>query len=113
MTATKAVTTRAVDHDARREAFAEVSRFRAEFHACLTPRGDALFESCDALSCTDGPVRALVAPALAPGCRRGHGVIPFPGRKGITGVPRASLIHRPIDERDRPLGLVAGADACA
>ncbi|MFE4756112.1 hypothetical protein ACFRIB_38810 [Streptomyces mirabilis] len=36
-----------------RDAFAEVPRFRSELYACLTARGDALFELCDALLCTD------------------------------------------------------------
>jgi hypothetical protein len=58
-----------------RDAFVEVSRFRTELYACLTMRGDALFESCDALLCTDGPVRTLVDPALAPEHRRGHGAL--------------------------------------
>jgi hypothetical protein len=56
-----------------RDALAEVSCFRAELFACLTARGDALFELCDALVCTDGPVRTPVDLALAPEHRRGHG----------------------------------------
>jgi hypothetical protein len=59
--------------DAQREAFALASHFRTEFYACLTKRQDALFELCDALLCTDGPVRTLVDLALAPEHRRGHG----------------------------------------
>lgn len=43
-----------------REAFATLSRFRAEFYECLSGRGDALFELVDALLCTDGPVKTLV-----------------------------------------------------
>ncbi|MFB6716851.1 NF041680 family putative transposase [Streptomyces sp. NPDC056237] len=58
-----------------RDAFAEVSRFRSELYACMTVRGDALFELCDALLCTDGPVRTLVDLALAPEHRRGHGAL--------------------------------------
>ncbi|MFE1328158.1 transposase, partial [Streptomyces sp. NPDC058741] len=58
-----------------RDAFAEVSHFRSELYACLTARGDALFELCDALLCTDGPVRTLVDLALAPEHRRGHGAL--------------------------------------
>ncbi|MFJ4773775.1 transposase [Streptomyces uncialis] len=56
-----------------RDAFAELSHFRSELYACLTARGDALFELCEALLCTDGPVRTLVDLALAPEHRRGHG----------------------------------------
>ncbi|MFG2335000.1 transposase [Streptomyces yangpuensis] len=40
------------------DAFAEVSHFRSELYACPTVRGDALFELCDALLCTDGPAGA-------------------------------------------------------
>lgn len=58
-----------------RDAFAEVSHFRSELYACLTARGDALFELCDALLCTDGPVRTLVDLALTPEHRRGHGAL--------------------------------------
>jgi hypothetical protein len=58
-----------------RDAFAEVSHFRSELYACLTARGDALFDLCDALLCTDGPVRTLVDLALAPEHRRGHGAL--------------------------------------
>lgn len=57
------------------DAFAEVSHFRSELYACLTARGDALFELCDALLCTDGPVRTLVDLSLAPEHRRGHGAL--------------------------------------
>ncbi|WP_249025593.1 transposase, partial [Streptomyces sparsogenes] len=57
------------------DAFAEVSRFRTELYASSTARGDVLFELCDALLCTDGPVRTLVDLALAPEHRRGHGAL--------------------------------------
>lgn len=64
-----------VHQDVLRDAFAEVSHFRSELYACLTARGDALFELCDALLCTEGSVRALVDLALAPEHRRGHEVV--------------------------------------
>ena len=32
-----------------------LSRFRVEFHRCLTARGDELFELADAVLCADGP----------------------------------------------------------
>ncbi|MEV8418627.1 NF041680 family putative transposase [Streptomyces niveus] len=80
-----------------RDAFAEVSDFRSELYACLTARGDALFELCDALLCTDGPVRTLVDLALVPEHRRGHGAL-YGGlnqgrvdvarlRRALAGVP--------------------------
>jgi hypothetical protein len=80
-----------------RDAFAEVSHFRSELYACLTARGDALFELCDALLCADGPVQTLVDLALAPEHRRGHGAL-YGGlnqgqidvarlRRALAGVP--------------------------
>ncbi|MES9512053.1 NF041680 family putative transposase, partial [Streptomyces sp. NPDC000609] len=80
-----------------RDACAEASYFRSELYVCLTARGDALFELCDALLCTDGPVRTLVDLALAPEHRRGHGAL-YGGlnqrqidvarlRRALAGVP--------------------------
>jgi hypothetical protein len=60
---------------ARVESLAVLSRFRANFHDCLTARADALFGLTDALLCTDGPVKTLVDLALAPEHRRGHGAL--------------------------------------
>ncbi|WP_327170193.1 transposase [Streptomyces sp. NBC_01336] len=57
------------------EAFATLSRFRAELYVSMTGRADALFELTDALLCSDGPVRTLVDLALAPEHRRGHGAL--------------------------------------
>lgn len=57
----------------RPDGFAELSRFRGEFYACLTRRGDALFELADAVLCADGPVRSLVELSLVGEHRRGHG----------------------------------------
>jgi len=54
---------------------AVLSRFRRDFHACLTARADELSELADAARCTDGPVRSLAALSLAPGHRRGHGAL--------------------------------------
>lgn len=80
-----------------RDAFVEVSCFRTELYACLTARGDALFELSDALLCADGPVRTLVDLALVPEHRRGHGAL-YGGlnhgridvarlRRALAGVP--------------------------
>jgi hypothetical protein len=54
---------------------AVLSRFRLDFHACLTARGDELFELADAVLCADGPVKTLAALSLAPEHRRGHGAL--------------------------------------
>lgn len=86
-----------VEHSVQRDAFAMVSGFRSELYACLTARSDALFDLCDALLCTDGPVRTLVDLALAPEHRRGHGAL-YSGinrgridvarlRRALAGVP--------------------------
>ena len=45
------------------EPLAVLSRFRRDFHACLTARADELFELADAVLCADGPVGTW------PGCR--------------------------------------------
>jgi hypothetical protein len=52
---------------------AVLSRFRLDFHACLTARRDEIFELADAVLCADGPVRnpaGLVAGAGAPAWAR-------------------------------------------
>src|ERR1700727_992212 len=54
---------------------AVLSRFRADFHACLTGRGDEMFELADAVLCADGPVRCLAGLSLVPEHRRGHGAL--------------------------------------
>jgi hypothetical protein len=54
---------------------AVLSRFRADFHACLTVRADELCELADAVLCADRPVRNLAALSLAPEHRRGHGAL--------------------------------------
>ncbi|MEU9663865.1 NF041680 family putative transposase [Streptomyces chartreusis] len=64
-----------LQRDVPRDAFAELSCFRAELYACLPQRPDALFELSDALLCADGPVRALVELSLTPEHRRGHGAL--------------------------------------
>lgn len=75
MTTTKAARVSLLDHDVRREAFAEASRFRGEFYECLTARRDELFELTDALLCVDGPVVSPVDLTLVPEHRRGHGAL--------------------------------------
>ncbi|MGW0537886.1 NF041680 family putative transposase [Streptomyces sp. NPDC003032] len=82
-----------------RDAFAEVSRFRTELYACLTTWGDALFELCDAVLCTDGPVRSLVELALAPEHRRGHGSLYGGLNEGHIDVAR---LRRTLSELPLP-----------
>ena len=54
---------------------AVLSRFRLDFHACLTARADELSELADAVLCADGPVRSLAGLSLVAGHRRGHGAL--------------------------------------
>ena len=61
--------------DAGAGPLAVLSRFRLDFRACLTARGDELFELADAVLCADGPVRTLAGLSLAPEHRRGHGAL--------------------------------------
>jgi hypothetical protein len=63
-------------HDARAAGeLGELTAFRREFYECLHRRADALFELCDAVLCTDGPVTSLVGLSLVPEHRRGHGAL--------------------------------------
>jgi hypothetical protein len=61
--------------DAGAGPLAVLSRFRLDFHACLTARADELFELADAVLCADGPVKNLAALSLAAEHRRGHGAL--------------------------------------
>src|ERR1039457_3819849 len=81
--------------DAGAGPLAVLSRFRLDFHACLTGRGDELFELAEAVLCTDGPVRTLAGLSLAPEHRRGHGAL------------YDAVDHGRIDVR-RLRGVVAG-----
>ncbi|WP_406729855.1 NF041680 family putative transposase [Streptomyces sp. GD-15H] len=62
-------------HDARHEAFDFTSHFREDLYACLTRRGDTLFELCDAMLCENGPVTSPVDLTLLAEHRRGHGAL--------------------------------------
>jgi hypothetical protein len=75
MITTKAVMDSLLERAPDVESLAALSRFRVEFHACLTARGDELFELADAVLCADGPVRSLAGLSLAPEHRRGHGAL--------------------------------------
>ena len=75
MITTKAVMDSLLDHADDVESLAALSRFRREFHACLTARRDEIFELADALLCAGGPVKTLAGLSLAPEHRRGHGAL--------------------------------------
>jgi hypothetical protein len=61
--------------DAGAGPLAVLSRFRLDFHSCLTARADELSELADAVLCADGPVRNLAGLSLAPEHQRGHGAL--------------------------------------
>src|ERR1039458_2614549 len=61
--------------DAGAGPLAVLSRFRVDFHACLTARADELSELADAVLCADGPVKTLAGLSLALEHRRGHGAL--------------------------------------
>jgi hypothetical protein len=75
MITTKAVMDSLLEHAPDVESLAVLSRFRLDFHGCLTARGDELFELADAVLCADGPVKTLAGLSLAPEHRRGHGAL--------------------------------------
>jgi hypothetical protein len=57
------------------ESHAVLSRFRGDFHGCLTARADELCELADAVLCAGGPVRSLAGLSLTAEHRRGHGAL--------------------------------------
>jgi hypothetical protein len=75
LTMTKAVRVSLLPEATVGEAFAEASRFRDEWYACLTVRGDELFELSDAVLCAPGAVHSAVELTLLPEHRRGHGAM--------------------------------------
>jgi hypothetical protein len=76
------------DDAVRVEALGVLSRFRLDFHACLTARGDELFELSDAVLCADGPVKTLAGLSLAPEHRRGHGALYDAADQGRIDIGR-------------------------
>jgi hypothetical protein len=77
-----------LSEDAGAGPLAVLSRFRRDFHACLTARGDELFELADAVLCADGPVKTLVGLSVVPEHRRGHGALYDAVNHGRISVPR-------------------------
>jgi hypothetical protein len=75
MIAAEAVMDSLPDNAAGAGPLAVLSRFRRDFHACLTARADELFELTDAVLCADGPVRDLAGLSLGPEHQRGHGAL--------------------------------------
>jgi hypothetical protein len=70
------------------EPAAVLSRFRRDFHGCLTARQDEMFELGDAVLCADGPVRDLAGLSLIPEHRRGHGALYDAVNQGRIDIAR-------------------------
>src|SRR5260370_719884 len=83
------------------EPLAELSRFRADFRACLTARADELSELADAVLCADGPVRDLAGLSLVPEHRRGHGALYDAVNQGRVDIGR---LRRPLGGGGVPAG---------
>ncbi|RXS64585.1 hypothetical protein EST92_30650 [Streptomyces sp. TM32] len=84
-----------LDQDARQGAFDFTSHFREDLYACLTRRGDTLFELVDALLCENGPVTSPVDLTLLAEHRRGHGALYDAlncGRIDAAGLRRALAV---------------------
>ena len=74
--------------------------FREDVYLSLTRRADALFELCDAVLCSPGPVTDLARLSLALEFRRGHGALYDAlnaGRAGFSRLRRA-LAQLPLPE---------------
>src|SRR5512142_2097299 len=101
MIATEAVMDSLPDNAAGAGPLAALSRFRADFHACLTARADELCELADAVLCADGPVRDLAGLSLAPEHRRGHGALYDAVNHGRVDISR---LRRSLPYRGRLMG---------
>jgi len=88
MITTKAVMDSLQDGAADVESLAVLSRFRRDFHACLTARADELCELADAVLCAGGPVQSLAGLSLAAEHRRGHGALYDAVNQGRVDIGR-------------------------
>jgi DDE superfamily endonuclease len=95
---TKAAMNSLQDEGVRVESLARLSRFRRELRACLTVRGDELFELTDAVLCEDGPVATLAGLSLVPEHRRGHSALyeAVNHSRVVTGWLRRALAGLPL-----------------
>lgn len=94
VTETKPLRVSPLPEDVRREAFAEASCFRGEFHECPTTRRDQLFELTDAVLCADGPVKSPVDLALLPEHHREYAALYGGLNPGRIGVDRPRTLDR-------------------
>jgi hypothetical protein len=94
-------------HDAGAgDVFGDLCRFRQELCGVFSARSGALFELCDAVLCTDGPVVSVAELSLTTG--RGHGALydALAGGRIDTGRLRRALAGLELPRwRDRQLVL--------
>jgi hypothetical protein len=91
---------------ARVEGLPDLSAFRAELRACLSKRGDALFELADAMLCTSGPVRSPVELSLEPEFNRQHSSVYdalHHGRVAVERLRRALVARTAAARAGEPL----------
>jgi hypothetical protein len=88
--------------------FVRLGAFRAELHACLTRRADALFELGDALLCTSTPpVPSLPHLSLEPVHQRGWGSVYAALARGEVDAERLrDLLARVLPAADPPVFAV-------
>jgi hypothetical protein len=77
-----------------------LARFREDVYWSFTRRADALFELCDAVLCSPGPVTDLARLSLAAEFRRGHGALYDALNAGHAGFARLrrALAGLPLPE---------------
>lgn len=83
------ITSEAVMDSLPDDAGAVLSRFRADFPACLSARAGELCELTEAVLCADGPVKTLAGLSLAPE----H----CPDRRGAGSMPVSLRICHTVD----------------
>jgi hypothetical protein len=90
--------------DAGAGPLAVLSRFRRDFHGCLSARADELCELADGVLCADGPVRSLAGLSLAPEHSRGHGALYDAVNHGRIDIARLRGRWRGCRYRGQPMG---------
>ena len=81
-----------------------LSRFRLDFHACLSARTHELSDLADSVLGADGPVRTVAGLSLAPEHRRGHGAL---------YVPRSEPVHAYMSAVTGGLALGGPVTGCS
>jgi DDE superfamily endonuclease len=88
--------------------------FRGQLYRCLTARADELFDLCDAVLCSGGPVRVLAGLSLVPGHRRGHGAVYDALNAGRADVARLRWAVGAVPLPGWPDGRIRlAADMCS